>query len=203
MELILEIPYQEIKRRLGTLQSRTGHVIARAANRTIATGKKVIKEETVKVYRVKKKDVAKVLSVERATAQIPHVHFAFRDTHQNLARFSSVKSTLTPRTPVISSDPTNPNPAYYKAKIMQGGHAMALKDDPKPFVQFAGENKEAILLQRESKSARAPLRGVAAPAMPQILKNEKVMERFERETTDKFQERLEHEIDQVLKGNVY
>lgn len=203
VELKVEIKSKEVKKRLGSLQHRSSHVIARAANRSIRTGETAIKRKSQKVYRVKQEDVEKVLRVNRATSKNPHARFTFKDTHQNLAKFSSVENTLSPRTPVRSTDPYNPNPAYYKAKIMRGGRAIALRGDPKPFVQFAGKNKEAILLRRKNKSSRAPLQGVAAPAMPQILKNEEIIEEFEEKTAVKFQERLEHEIDAVLKGYTY
>lgn len=191
----------EVRRRLGTLQSKSGHVIARAANRSIDTGKTVIKKEAAKIYNVRQKDVEKVLTVERATSKRPYAHMIFRDRHQNLAAFGK-PSSLSPRTPVRSSDPTNPDPAYYRAKVMSRPGTIPLKGRPKPFVQFAGKNKNAILLQRKSKASRAPLRGVAAPALPQILKNDEIMEKFNHEAAVMFANRLEHEIDQVLKGNV-
>lgn len=195
----VEVPCGEIKRRLGTLQHKSGQVIARAANRSIATGKKVIKQETAKIYNVKQKDVEKILKTERATAAHPHVHMVFKDTHLNLAAFGKATS-LSPRTPVRSSSPFNPDPEYVKAKVMNGS-AVPLKQRPRPFVQFAGKGKNAILLQRTDNSSRAPLRGVSAPALPQILKNEAVVKRFQNETSKMFTKRLNHEIDQVVKGN--
>lgn len=183
------------------MRRRSGSVIARAANRSIDTGKKVIKKETAKVYNVRQKDVEKILRVERATSKHPHARMIFRDTHQNLAVFGR-PSSLSPRTPVRSSDSYNPDPAYFKAKVMSGHRAVPLKGRPKPFVQFVGKNQSAILLQRESNASRAPLRGVAAPALPQILQNEDIIKKFNSEISAMFTKRLEHEIDQVLKGNV-
>ena len=201
VEVKVEIPYEEIKRRLGTLQHRSGHVIARAANRSITTGKKVIKQETARIYNVRQKDVEKILKTERATAEHPHVHMVFRDTHQNLAVFGK-ETSLTPRTPVRSSDPFNPDPEYVKARVMNGYSAVPLRERPRPFVQFVGGDRRAILLQRVDNSSRAPLRGVSGPALPQILKNEAVVKRFQNETSKMFTKRLNHEIDQVVKGRV-
>lgn len=192
----------DIKRRLGNLSHKSGHVISRAANRSAATGKKVIKQEATRIYNINQKDVEKIFRQERATASHPYVQMVFRDPHRNLAVFGSRKNVLTPRTPVRSSDPTNPDPAFYKAKIMNGHHAAALNGSPKPFIQFAGKNKMAILLQRKNRSSRAPLRGVAAPAIPQILKNNEVLKKFNDETSAMFVKRLEHEIDQALKGEI-
>ena len=201
VEVKVEVPYKEIKRRLGTLQHKSGQVIARAANRSITTGKKVIKQETAKIYNVRQKDVEKILKTERATAEHPHAHMVFRDTHQNLAMFGK-ETSLSPRIPVRSSDPFNPDPEYVKAKIMNGHGAVPLKQRPRPFVQFVGGDRKAILLQRVDNSSRAPLRGVSGPALPQILKNEDVIKRFQRETSEMFKKRLNHEINQIVKGSV-
>ena len=146
IDVKIEIPQKEIKRRLGTLQNRSGSVIARAANRSITTGKKVIKQETAEVYNVRQKDVENILKVERATSKHPYAHMVFKDTHQNLAMFGK-SSSLTPRTPVRSSDPTNPDPAYFRAKVMSGHKAVPLSGRPKPFVQFVGKDKNAILCE--------------------------------------------------------
>lgn len=201
IDVKIGISQEEIKRRLGALQSRSGHVIARAANRAIDTGKTVIKKQTAKIYNVRQKDVENVLKVERATSKHPYARMIFKDKHQNLAVFGK-SSSLSPRTPVRSSDPTNPDPAYYRAKVMNGHGTVPLKGRPKPFVQFAGKDRNAILLQRKSNASRAPLRGVAAPALPQILKNDDIIEKFNHEASVMFAKRLEHEIDQVLKGDV-
>lgn len=200
-EVKVDIPCEWIRMRLDALEHKSGFAIARAANRTITTGKKVIKQETAKVYNVRQKDVEKILKVEHATAKEPHVHMVFKDTHQNLAAFGKA-SSLTPRTPVRSSDPTNPDPAYFKAKVMNGHRVVPLDGRPKPFVQFAGKGRKAILLQRTSDHPRASLRGVAAPALPQILKNKNIIKRFEKETNVMFKKRLNHEIDNILRGNV-
>ena len=60
---------EEVKKRLGALSNKSGVVIARAANRSINTGKKAIKHETAKIYNVRAKDADEILKVTRATAR--------------------------------------------------------------------------------------------------------------------------------------
>lgn len=199
INVTITVSEAEVKRRLGTLANKSGVVISRAANRAISTGKKAIKQETAKIYNVNQKDVDKILKVEKATTAHPVVHMTYRDSHMNLAAFGK-KSSLTPRYPIKSSSPYDPDPEYVKAKVMTGRGAVALQHGPKPFVQISKKSGVIGLFRRVDNSSRAPIRGVAAPALPQVIKNEEVIARFNRDVTGMFVKRLNHEIDQILKG---
>ncbi len=194
----ITVSEEEIRKRLGNLAKKSGSVISRAANRSINTGKKAIKQETTKVYNVKVRDVENILKVKRATVANPVVRMTFSDYHRNLYGFGNADN-VKPRFPVRSSSPYNPEPGYVKAKVKRANSSTPLDGRPKPFVQIA-KNGYVLLFQRTSDDSRAPIRGVAAPAMPQILKNDEVIARFNRDTYSMFNKRLNHEIEQVLKG---
>ncbi len=195
----IHVSEEAVKQRLGALANRSGAVIARAANRSVNTGKKVIKQETAKIYNVRQKDADKILKVTKATAAKPVLTLTYKDSHPNLYVFGR-ESSLTPRFVIQSSAPVNPDPEYVKAKVMNRGGYVALNGSPKPFVQQAKKSGNIALFQRVSNHARAPIRGVVAPSLPQVIKNEKVLARFNREARDMFEKRLLHEIDNVLKG---
>lgn len=189
----------EIKRRLGELSKRSGAVIARAANRSVNTGKKAIKQETAKIYNVRQKDVDRILKVTKATAAKPVLLLTYKDSHPNLYVFGR-QSSLAPRFIVQSSDPVNPDPEYVKAKVMNRGRYVPLNGRPKPFVQKAKKSGNIALFQRTSNKPRATIRGVSAPSLPQVIKNDEVLARFNRDAYTMFLNRLDHEIDNILKG---
>lgn len=199
INVTIVVSEQEVKRRLGTLADRSGAVIARAANRSIATGKKAIKQETAEIYNIRQKDVEHILKVTKATARKPVLTLTYKDSHQNLYVFGR-KSSLRPRYVIASSDPVNPDPEYVKAKVMNKNRPAPLDGRPKPFVQQARKSGNIALFQRVSNDSRAQIRGVAAPSLPQIIKNKEVLERFNRDAYSMFRKRLEHEIDNVVKG---
>ena len=204
LNVTVTVSEAEVKRRLGILANKSGVVISRAANRAITTGKMAIKQETAKIYNVNQKDVDKILKVEKATTAHPTVHMSYRDAHSNLFWFGSKQSgtqaPITPRYPIKSSSPYDPDPEYVKAKVMTGRGAVILGSKPKPFVQIAKKSGVIGLFQRVDNSSRASIRGVAAPALPQVIKNEEVIARFNRDVSGMFIKRLNHEIDQILKG---
>lgn len=199
INVTIYVSEDEVKKRLGALANRSGAVIARAANRSINTGKKAIKQETSKIYNVRQHDVDYILKVTRATAQRPVLTLTYKDAHQNLYAFGRATS-LSPRYIVQSSDPVNPDPEFVKAKVMNKHRPEPLQDRPKPFVQQAKKSGNIALFQRTTNASRAPLRGVAAPSLPQVIKNEEVLARFNRDAYSMFNKRLVHEIDNVLKG---
>ena len=55
-------------------------------------------------------------------------------------------------------------------------------------------------MQRETSDRSAPLIGRSAPAIPQIVKNEDTMEEFHEKTDQMLQKRIDHEIEQILRG---
>lgn len=198
INVTIHVSEEAVKQRLGVLANRSGAVIARAANRSVNTGKKAIKQETAKIYNVRQKDVDGILKVTKATAAKPVMTLTYKDSHPNLYVFGR-ESSLTPRFVIQSSDPVNPDPEYVRAKVMRRGGYIPLNGRPKPFVQQVS-NGNIALFQRVSNKSRAPIRGVAAPSLPQVIKNDEVLARFNRDARSMFEKRLLHEIDNVLKG---
>lgn len=193
----------EVKRRLGVLADMSGKVIARAVNRSYNTGKKVIAREAQKDYLVAQKDVndPKTLKITKATQARPTAILEYTGGHRNLYLWNN-KKAVTPNK-VIKWTHGKPNVKTYKAAVARGHRKIKLEGENKPFIQRvrSGENSEFVGLFRRASSARdAKLVGVGSPAIPQILKNEKIMEQFRRSAGPMLQKRLEHEIDAILKG---
>lgn len=189
----------EVEKLLGNAANKSGRVIASAANRTLPTGAKVIKQETANEYNVRQKDVEETLRRIKANWSDPTAILRFTGGHGNLYNFGKEDtSVLKPRYTVRSSSPFDPDPGNVFARIMRNGSMDALAQNPKPFVQIVNGNLG--LFQRISDDARAALRGVAPPAIPQVIRNDKVQARFQKETSEMFQKRVLHEIDRLMKG---
>ena len=98
-----------------------------------------------------------------------------------------------------------PNVPIYKAVVKRGHGKVELRGENKPFIQKvrSGEDGEFVgLFRRRTAKRDSQLVGVGGPAIPQILKQDKIMDKFQRTAGPVLQKRLDHEIDAVLKGVV-
>lgn len=193
----------EIKRRLGVLADESGKVIARAVNRSYSTGKNAIAKESRKDYLVTQKDVndPKTLKITKATQATPTATLNYTGEHRNLYLWNN-KRAVTPNK-VIKWSHGKPNVKIYQAAVARGHGRTKLQGENKPFIQRVrkGQKSEFVgLFRRKTPERDSKLVGVVGPAIPQILKNEKVMEQFRRSAGPMLQKRLEHEIDAILKG---
>ena len=201
MEKKIYAPVDEVRRRLGSLEYKTGNIIKNAANRAITTGRKVIRQETANTYNLKnQKEVEEDLNVRRATSSFPSAILTYKGSHKNLYDFGN-NSVVNPRFPIKSSSKYNPDPPYIAVKVMRNEDAVALTGRPKPFVQEIPNSEKIAVFQRENDNSDAEIRGVSAPAIPQIVRNETTIERFDKEAGEMFEERIEHEITRVLEGH--
>lgn len=199
IDATVEVSVNDVKRRLGALEKKAALVMARAANRSVTTGKKVIRQETARKYMVLQRDVESILKVKRATQRYPLVKLEFEDDHKNLFYWSKRggNSVVTPNVPVTYDGDGTPQPKVYHAKVERQNGAKELGGNRKPFVQIARKSGNIALFRRTGNSSKEIV-GVAAPALPQIIGNAEVLQRFEQETSKMLLERLEHEISYEL-----
>lgn len=194
-----ELDIRDVEKRLGAMQKKASLVMARAANRSITTGKKVIKQETARKYLVREKDVEGILYVTRAKRRHPYVMLKYQDGHENLFRWNkrSGKVAVSPGR-AISYRKGKPSPKTYKGRMFRNQGLKELGGSRKPFVQISKKTGEMALFRRKNNESKE-LVGVGAPALPQVIANPEVMRRFEKETAEMLQKRLLHEIDFELK----
>ncbi len=198
IDVSFELDIRDIERHLGTMKSKASLVMARAANRSITTGKKIIKHETAKKYLVKERDVEAILRVVRADRRHPFVMLVYKDVHENLFGWNkkSGKVAVSPGRE-FSFKNHKPNPKVYKGRLLRSGSLKKLGGNRKPFVRISKRTGEMALFRRKDDKSRE-LVGVGAAALPQVIANPEVMRRFEQETVEMMQKRLLHEIDYEL-----
>lgn len=199
IDVSIELDLEDVEKRLGAMKKKASIVMARAANRSITTGKKILKQETAKKYLVREKDVEEILHVTRAARRYPYVKLVYQDEHQNLFRWNqrSGKVAVSPGR-VISYRKGKPSPKIYKGRMFRDQSLQKLGGSRKPFVQISKRTGKAALFRRDGSDPKK-LVGVGAPALPQVIANPEVMQRFEKEAAEMLQKRLLHEIDRELK----
>ncbi|MCM1045633.1 MAG: hypothetical protein NC417_08995 [Candidatus Gastranaerophilales bacterium] len=188
---------------MGKLSDQSGKVIARAANRAYTKGKNAVAKEAENDYLVVKNDVNndKTLKITKATYAKPTAILRYTGKHRNLYLWDN-KNAVSPNQTIRWSH-GKPNVEAYEAAVTRGHAKVKLRGANKAFLQKvrSGENGEFVGLFRRKTSARgSKLVGVSAPAIPQILKNERILEQFRRSAGPMLEKRLEHEIEAVLKG---
>lgn len=191
----------EIKRRLGKLAYKSGSVISRAANRAATTGKVAISKETAKKYDISKSDLnsPRVFTLKKATRGNPTARLTYSGNHRNLFLWNN-KRAVTPGVQIHWTH-GNPNVKHYKARVMKGHRRTPLTGSNAPFIQKTKNNGFVGLFRRKTESTYSRLVGVAAPAVPQIVKNEETLALFTQNAGEMFQKRLEHEISRALEGH--
>ncbi|MCM1058319.1 MAG: hypothetical protein NC517_12040 [Firmicutes bacterium] len=192
----------EVKRRLGLLADKSGLVISRAANRSYITGKNAIAKAARQDYLITQRDVnnPKALKITKARPTEPTVTLGYTGNHRNLYLWNNKKAVSSNK--IIHWSHGKPNVKVYRAAVARGHAKIKLLGDNKPFIQKVKKDDFVGLFRRESRKRDSRLVSVQAPAIPQILKNEDVMEQFRRAAGPMMEKRLEHEIDAVLKGVV-
>ncbi len=196
----IQVDVEDVKQRLGVLSDQSGKVIARAVNRSYITGKNAIAKEAKKNYLITQKDVnnPKTLNITKARPSDPVATLAYTGEHENLYHWNHQRA-VSPGV-IIHWSHGKPNTKVYRAAVKRGGARHKLMGKNKPFLQKVGENGFVGLFRRKTEARDAKLESVFAPAIPQILKNEVIVEQFTAAAGPMLQKRLEHEIDVVLKG---
>ena len=204
VEQKITVDDKSLVRALGTLRGRADIVIARAANRTITTTNKAMSKGVRERYpKVKDGDVKKALFKRRANASNPTAELTYKSMHENLYKHGFVS----PQKIVKTGYGTEPDPKFYKARVMKDSPMYPLMERPRPFVQMMS-NGHVGLFRRKTQDGMKFYRGahkrnaieaVYAPAISQMMKNDEVLQETEKVAGKAFLKRLEHEIDWELR----
>lgn len=189
-----------VKASLGKLYTQSGVIISRAANRTITTARKTLRQETAKIYEFRATDVEHSLTkVSRATRSKTFAEIDYSNSHKNLFHIKSHgRSVVSPATEVKTLGRGINTPPVYKAHVMKAhSGGIEFDEDPKAFLRRVKSNGALVFLRREGED-RYPLQGVGAPAVTQVMKNKEINEKFVKDTADMMAKRLIHETDYLL-----
>ena len=148
--------------------------IASAINRTAQHARKIGDTEIRDVYTIKKRDITKRVSIERASKGNLQAVIRVRGPEERVGVY---RASLRKRGVFVS--------------IKIGGGALV----PRSFDKQMQKNFYA----REG-AARLPIRPLFGPSVPQLWGNEVVMENLQEETLEMYQKRLRHELERLIWG---
>lgn len=185
---------KEVTKALSMLGSKSNMVMARAANKTIATTNKAISQEVRKRYRnVKARDIRQaIFRRSRANAMKPTAELEYKSQHIGLYKLGMV----TPKRAV-----KNHRPGCYKVSVKKNSPWIPMRERPRPFVQVIkneGGKDHTGLFRRTAEHTRK-IEELYAPAVTQMMKNEKVIQSMEKTARKALRKNLEHEIDWELR----
>ena len=148
--------------------------IAAAINRTAQHARKIGDTEIRDVYTIKKRDITKRVSIERASKGNLQAVIRVRGPEE---RVSVYRSSMRKKGVFVS--------------IKKGGGTVVPRS-------FDMQNRKDFFAREGA--ARLPIRPLFGPSVPQIWGNEVVMENLQEETLEMYQKRLRVELNRIIWG---
>lgn len=180
-----------LKKKLKKLGDKAPTAMYRAINDAVKKARTEMDRNTRAEYYMKRKFILETLKIDKA--------------HKGkLSAFIRSRGGAIPLSE-FKTNPTKPSPGRrlpIKARVKRNGAAKPLKGkeegDPKAFI--ATFNGEKAVVERKS-DGRGPLNTLYGPAVPSVMKNEKIMSGVNEEAQKRLAQRLDHHIEHLLKSS--
>ncbi|MGB8452734.1 MAG: phage tail protein [Anaerocolumna sp.] len=179
-----------IKARLGQFSKRAYVVRYRAVNRTLSSTKTDIAKQVNLRYIIKQKTVKDSLKAVKATSRNPTAIIKSKGTPIPLKDFD-----VSPLKPVKRLKRGGYNPKVYKSRVLRN---TSLKGVPRMFVA------KGQVMQRPEGATREENNNIKnwlklALSVPQMINNEDVYTKIEKNSMQMLKQRLDHEIEYELR----
>lgn len=180
-----------LKKKLRKLGDKAPTAMYRAINDAAKKARTEMDRNTRAEYFMKRKFILETLKIDKA--------------HKGkLSAFIRSRGGAIPLSE-FKTNPTKPSPGRrlpIKARVRRNGAAKPLEgkikgESPKAFI--ATFNGEKAVVERKSAD-RGPLDTLFGPAVPSVMKNEKVISGVNEEAKKKLVQRLDHHIEHLLKN---
>lgn len=181
----------EIQKRLGAFKSKTPLVLSRAINRAIQNVKKNMGKETSALYYISSGDVKKTVNIVKATKGSLKAAAISSGGGIALSKFK-----VSPGTPVRYRG-SKRTPNMYRAGVKKAGGMKPLDGDPKSFVAIMKSGHVGVFTRTSGHSL--PIKQLYGPSVPQIVKNEDIMSKINKEANETLQKRIDAEINNILR----
>jgi hypothetical protein len=173
---------REVESQLGEFKSKAPTVIARELNRAGANAKTNAAKKAREEYIVKASEIKNSITVSKATKSSLGTRVVSKGERLGLHKFK-----VSPKTPRPQKPPKSLKVSVKKSSGKKLLHA------------FIADINGGKVFERTS-AARLPIRMLYGPAIPQMLGNVSVSNYIGTEAARVFDERLEHEINNILEG---
>ncbi len=148
--------------------------VSAAINRTAQHARKVGDTQIRDVYTIKKRDITRRVSIEKASK-------------------GNLQAVIRVRGP-------EENVSVYRASKRKKGIFVSIKKSGGNMIPRSFDKQgQGNFFAREGR-ARLPIRPLFGPSVPQLWGNEVVMENLQDETMEMYQKRLRHELERLMAG---
>jgi hypothetical protein len=173
---------KEVEKQLGQFKGKAPTAISRALNRAAANAKTNASKKAREEYIVKASDIKSSINISKATKSKLGASVVSKGERLGLHKFK-----VSPKAPRHKNPPKS-----LKVSVKKGSGKKLLH-------AFIADINGGKVFERTSK-ARLPIRQLYGPAIPQMLGNVSVKNYIESESAKVFNQRLEHEIKNILEG---
>lgn len=170
---------QRIRQRLGELQHKTPNVIANALNRSVSNIKANVPKEVRKDYHVKSADIKATLKDFKASASKLQAEVKSSGKLIGLDKFKVSPKTVNPK-----------RKSQLKIAVKKNGTKQILG-------AFIANINGTKVSQRDGK-ARLPISRLMGPSVPQMIGNEKIVNKINQDAYSTYETRTTHEINRLL-----
>lgn len=186
-----EAQLNDIEKKLGHLKNKAPTVLQRAINRAVQKAKTEAKDGANEEYFITKGNIEKTLRATRASRTRLSAELTSRGGPIALTKFK-----VSPKRAVTRTKRGKPSPKSYKAAVKRDSGLTPLSGDPKAFFTIMGTGHEGVMERVSNR--RLPLKQLYGPAVPSMIKNEEVIERIQKESTETLEKRIDAEINNIL-----
>lgn len=183
IEIIVDCGH--IEKSFDDFQKKATCVLRNAINRTVINVRKNIAQETRSRYYIKSSDVKKTVKITKAN---------------NKSLCGVVKSTsgmiplskfkVTPKHAVTYNN-GRPSPRFYRAGVKRAGGTKKLDKSPRAFITTTKDGRIGVF-ERLGKSDKT-IRQLYGPSIPQMIENEVVISKIEKDAINTLQKRMDAE----------
>lgn len=164
---------------LNGIKNGTPRALTRAINRTVSYGKTLSKKLIREEYTINAQAVTRATTTEKASQSSLRGVIRFKGRPKQLRNFSK-RST---------------SKGVAVAVKRSGGGKMI----PRSFIRSVNSGPAVL---RRVGAARYPIEVLHGPSVPQMAGNVNVEPRIRTKVQEKLEERMEHEVDAILRGYV-
>lgn len=169
----------DVQKRLGTFSEKAPNAIANALNRAINTVAAHVSREVRKEYNIKAKDVKATLRKVRASR-------------------ANLSAMVSSRGEVVPLDRFKVSPKTVQPKRKKTIKVAVKKTGLKPLLGAFVADIHGIKVFKRVTKHRLPIQRMFGPSIPQMLGNEEIRNKINREGKEMFERRLDHEINRIL-----
>lgn len=190
----------KIALRMGNLWRNTPVVITRAANKAATKVRTDIDKETTERYLTQKRAVHRTGTLHKATYSTLSAQLVYKDTFRNLARWAGRPGGNAVRPLYPHQGWNNDKPKNYFAHVKRSNALKALTGVGE--IPFRQEAKGYNLLFRRTGRSRYPIKGVAAPAIPQVVKNKDTLNTVSKTAYEVMSKEAARQMELYLSGKL-